>query len=146
MPYNLKQAVVVPGTVFPQSLSTSFVQTLVYPLLAVNYNDGSFERSLVRDGQNAPRALRTWSMSKRLSSAQLTALYNFWTNNVLGGLYPFYFYDPFGVLPGQHIGSNYDASGNSTQGRVVVFLRGDWGQRTEMGRHTVPNVTLVEVA
>lgn len=146
MPYNLKPAVVTPGTVLPQSLSTSFMETLMYPLLGIDYNDGTFERSLIRDGQNAPRALRTWIMAKRLSSAQLTALWNFWNNNAVGGLHPFYFYDPFNVLPGAHIGSNYDASGNSTQGRVVVFFRGDWGQRTEMGRHTVQNLTLIEVA
>ena len=146
MPYNIKPAVVAPGTVLPQSLSTSFVETLTYPLLSVSYNDGSFERSLIWDGTNAPRALRTWTMAKRLTSAQLTALSNFFMNTVQGGLHPFYFYNPFDVLPGAHIGSNYDPAGNNTQGRVIVFFRGDWGQRTEMGRHTVPNLTLIEVA
>jgi hypothetical protein len=146
MPLNLIPAAVTPGYVLPQSLCTSFVMTLVYPLLSISYNDGSFERSLIEDGVNPPRALRTWILAKRLTTPQLTALDNFWQNRTLGGLNPFYFYDPFGVLPGQKIGSNFDAAGNNTQGRVVCFFRGNWAQRTEMGRHTIPNLTLVEVA
>jgi hypothetical protein len=30
---------------------------------------------------------------------------------------PFAFYDPFDVASGQQIGSNYDSTGNNTQGR-----------------------------
>lgn len=146
MPLNLIPATVAPGTVLPQSLNTSFVVTMVYPLLSVTYNDGTFERSLIEDFVNPPRALRTWILAKRLTTPQLTALDHFWQVQTLGGLNPFFFYDPFGVLPGQKTGSNYDATGDNTQGRVVCFFRGDWGQRTDMGRHTVPNLTLVEVA
>jgi hypothetical protein len=146
MPANLLPATIISGTVLPQSLSTSFVETHVYPLLSVSYNDGTFERSLIQDGVNPPRALRTWTLAKRLTTAQLTTLWNFWQNQAAGGLNPFYFYDPFGVLPGMKIGSNFDAAGNNTQGRVVCFFRGNWAQRTELGRHTGPNLTLVEVA
>jgi hypothetical protein len=146
MPSNLTPAAVAPGTVLPQSLSTSFVMHAIYPLLSISYNDGTFERSLIQDGVNPPRALRTWILAKRLTTAQLTTLFNFWTTQAVGGLNPFYFYDPFGVLPGQHIGSNFDPAGNNTQGRVICFFRGDWAQRTELGRHTGPNLTLVEVA
>jgi hypothetical protein len=146
MPYNLTPAQVAPGTVLPQSLSTSFVETNVYPLLSVSYNDGTFERSLIQDGVNPPRSLRTWILSKRLTTSQLTTLLNFWEVNAKGGLNPFYFYNPFDVLPGKHIGSNYDATGSNQQGRVICFFRGDWGQRTELGRHVVPALTLIEVA
>jgi hypothetical protein len=146
MPYNLTVVPVAAGAVLPQSLSTSFVMTAIYPVLSIAYNDGTFERSLIQDFVNAPRALRTWILTKRLSTAQLTALQNFWYNQALGGLNPFYFYDPFGVLPGQKIGSNFDATGDNTQGRVVCFFRGDWAQRTELGRHVVPSLTLVESA
>jgi len=145
MPLNLIPASVATGRVMPKSLSTSFVMTAVYPLLTMTYNDGTFERSLIVDGVNPPRALRTWILAKRLTTPQLSSLFNFWTI-VAGGLNPFYFYDPFGVLPGQHFGSNYDPTGSNQQGRVTCFFRGDWGQRTEMGRHTIPNLTLVEVA
>jgi len=146
MPSNLSPATVAPGNVLPQSLSTSFVETLVYPLLAVSYADGTFERSLIVDGVNPPRALRTWVMAKRLTTAQLTTLFNFWTTQAVGGLNAFYFYNPVDILPGQHIGSNYDPTGNNTQGRVICFFRGDWAQRTELGRHAGPNLMLIEVA
>jgi hypothetical protein len=118
----------------------------VYPLLSATYNDGTFERSLIVDTVNPPRMLHTWVLAQRLTTAQLATLLNFWETQTEGGLNPFYFYDPFDVLPGQHIGSNYDASGDNTQGRVICFFRGDWAQRTDLGRHTGPNLTLVEVA
>jgi hypothetical protein len=146
MPYNLTPAAVAPGAVLPQSLSTSFVETNVYPLLAISYNDGTFERSLIVDGVNQPRSLRTWALAKRLTTAQHTALLNFWQTTTEGGLNPFYFYDPFGVVLPAKIGSNFDASGSNTQGRVTCFFRGDWAQRTELGRHVIPNLTLIEVA
>lgn len=146
MPYNLAAAVVTAGTVFPQTLSTSFVEAYSYPVLFTSYNDGTYERSLIQDGVNPPRALRTWAMAKRLTTAQLSTLLDFWENHAVGGLNPFYFYDPFGVLPGHHPGSNYDPTGNNTQGRVTCFFRGDWAQRTDLGRHTVPGLTLIEVA
>jgi hypothetical protein len=146
MPYNLKPAAVAPGTVLPKSLSTSFTETRVYPMLTTMYNDGTFERSLIQDGVNPPRALRTWALAKRLTTAQLTTLLNFWESQTDGGSNPFYFYDPFDILPGNHVGSNYDATGNNTQGRVTCFFRGDWSQQTLLGRHVVGNLTLVEVA
>jgi hypothetical protein len=145
MPLNLIPAVVAPGAVLPQSLSTSFVAGRIFPLLSNMYNDGTFERSLIQDGVNPPRALRTWALAKRLTTAQLTALADFWDAQD-GGLYPFYFYDPFDVLAGHQIGSNFDATGDNTQGRVICFFHGDWAQRSELGRHTGPNLTLVEVA
>ena len=49
----------------------------------------------------------------------LSALYSFWISQN-GGLTPFAFYNPFDVASGQQIGSNYDPTGNSTQGRVTV--------------------------
>ena len=146
MPYNLSPATVTPGTVFPKSLSQSFVETRIYPLLFTVYNDGTFERSLIQDGVNPPRALRTWTLAKRLTTAQLATLRDFWENHAVGGLNPFYFYDPHDVLPGQHIGTNYDPTGNNVQGRVICFFRGNWSQRTDLGRHMGPSLNLVEVA
>jgi hypothetical protein len=146
MPYNLSPASVTPGTVLPQSLNTSFVETNIYPLLSTSYNDGTFERSLIQDGVNPPRSLRAWILSKRLTTAQLSTLLSFWENQTRGGLHPFYFYNPFDVLPGQHIGSNFDPTGDNQQGRVICFFRGDWAQRTELGRHVIPGLTLIEVA
>jgi hypothetical protein len=145
MPANLIPAAIAPGTVLPQALCSSFVSSHIYPLLSVTYNDGTYERSLIQDGVNPPRALRTWAIAERLTTAQLATLWDFWTQQQ-GGLNPFYFYDPYGVNPGQDIGSNYDPSGDNTQGRVVVFFRGDWSQQSQLARHTVPSLTLVEAA
>jgi hypothetical protein len=146
VPYNLQPAAVAAGTVFPQSLSTSFVDARAYPLLSAAYNDGTIERSLIQDSVNPPRAPRTWVLAQRLTTAQLTTLLNFWQTQAQGGLNPFYFYDPFDVIPPAKIGSNYDPTGDNTQGRVICFFRGDWGQQTGLSRHTVGNLTLVEVA
>ena len=47
---------------------------------------------------------------------------------------------------GQQIGSNYDPTGNSTQGRVTVVFRGPWAQATDLARSNVQWLELVEVA
>ncbi len=63
----------------------------------------------------------------------LSALYNFWVSQN-AGLTPFAFYNPFEVAPSQQIGSNYDPTGNNTQGRVTVVFRGNWAQATDVAR------------
>lgn len=143
MPYNLVPVKIANGAVLPQSLCTSFVETYLYPLLATTYNDGSFERSLIVDGVNGPRYLRTFALAKALATAQLAALSNFWETVTQGGLYPFYFYNPFDAQP---VGSNYDPTGTNVNGRVAVFFRGDWAQRTNLARHAAPNLLLIETA
>lgn len=145
MIHNLAQATVPAGRVFPKSLSTSFTMTRLYPVLSVQYNDGTFERSLITDTVNPARALRTWVIAKRLTHAQLTTLLNFWELTALGGQNPFYYYDPTDVLPGHHHGSNWDATGGNPQGRAIVFFRGDWAHTVGLGRCVVPGITLVEV-
>jgi hypothetical protein len=146
MPGNLTAATVSPtATVFPQSLSTLFTLSANFPLLNTMYHDGTIENSEIKDGVNPPQAFRVWTLSKRITTAQLATLRTFW-ETVEGGLNPFYFYDPYQPLSGHAIGSNYDATGVSSQGRVKVFFRGNWAQQTELGRHVVPNLVLVEVA
>ena len=68
---------------------------------------------------------------------------NFWQTVTQGGLYPFYFYNPFNADP---IGSNFDPTGTNVNGRVAVFFRGDWSQKTDLARHTGPSLLLVETA
>jgi len=50
------------------------------------------------------------------------------------------------VASGQQIGSNYDPTGNNTQGRVTVVFRGNWAQATDLARSNVRALELVEVA
>ena len=47
---------------------------------------------------------------------------------------------------GQQLGSNYDPTGNNTQGRVTVVFRGPWAQATDLARSNVQGLELVEVA
>lgn len=159
MPGALSAAVVSPSsTVLPQSLCTAFVRTENYPLLLTEYHDGTRERSLIVDTLNPPRSTRTWKLSKRLVSRaytapgppsivyvdQLAALRTFWETVTFGGYMPFYFYDPFDASGA--IGSNYDATGVSVTGRVTVFFRGKWEEQVGLGRATIPDLLLVEVA
>lgn len=147
MPSTLLTATVSPAsTVLPAALYTAFTRTEIYPLMSNTYHDGQVERSLITDTVNPARSCRTWQLSRRLTTAQLATLLAFWESTVYGGLLPFYFYDPFDVAPGQQIGSNYDPTGTSTQGRATCFFRGDWRQSTEIGRSVVPDLLLVEVA
>jgi hypothetical protein len=60
------------------------------------------------------------------------------------GLTPLAFYNPFDVAAGQQIGSNYDPTGNNTQGVTVVFC-GNWAQATDIARSNVPSLDLAEV-
>lgn len=146
MPANLSAAVVSPAsTVLPFSLCTAFSLLTSFPILAAMYHDGTIERSLIQDGVNPAREMRVWTIGKRITTAQLATLRTFW-ETVGGGLRPFYFYDPYEQASGQPVGSNYDATGSSSQGRVKCFFRGNWSERTGLGRHEVGQLVLVEVA
>jgi hypothetical protein len=147
MPGALQTVVISPqSTVLPNSLCTSFHETHVFPMLFTYYPaDGTLQRSLITDGVNAPEDIRIWTLSQRLTPATLATLYTFWSVTVLGGLKPFWFYDPFEPATGQPVGSNYDPTGVSTQGRVSVHFRGDWRQSSTIARTNVPNLILVQV-
>jgi len=138
MPGNLQQA--APNGVMPLSLCTAFTELREYAQLQNQYHDGAVQRS-----QLAQTSRRTFRLSKRLSASQLSALFSFWVSQS-GGLTPFAFYNPFEVAAGQQIGSNYDSTGNSTQGRVTVVFRGNWAQTTDLGRSNVQGLELIEVA
>jgi hypothetical protein len=138
MPGNLQSA--SPSGVMPASLSTAFTESREYAQLQNQYRDGTIQRS-----QLAQTSRRTFMLSKRLSATDLSTLCGFWAARK-GGLMPFAFYNPFDVASGQQIGSNYDPTGNSTQGRVTVVFRGPWAQATDLARSNVRGLELVEVA
>ena len=137
MPGNLQSA--APNGVMPLSLCTAFTELREYAQLQNQYHDSTIQRS-----QLAQTSRRTFQLSKRLSASTLATLYNFWVSQN-GGLTPFAFYNPFDVLAGQQIGSNYDPTGNNTQGRVTVAFRGNWAQSTDLCRTKVRGLELVEV-
>src|ERR1035437_6216276 len=117
MPGSLAPA--APNGVMPLSLCTAFTESREYAQLQNHYHDGTIQRS-----QLGQTSRRTFRVSKRLSAALLSALYNFWVAQN-GGLTPFAFYNPFDVAAGQQIGGNYDPTGNNTQGRITVAFRGN---------------------
>lgn len=137
--------------VLPKALALSFVEINVYPILANFYHDSTIQRSQITDAEhpgewiNPPRSCRTFQMARRLSAAQFEIFRTFW-ELVRGGLKPFYFYNPYGVAPGEQVGSNWDATGTVADGRVIVVFRGDWQQAIVLGRTDIPNLTLAEVA
>lgn len=146
MPGVLNTATVSPtATVLPRMLFTSFVESNVYPIIQGQYHDGTQERSLITDGVNAPRSCRVWKLATRLTASKLATLFTFWDVAVQGGHKPFFFYDPYDTA-GTPVGSNFDATGVSTQGRVTVVFRGNWSQSTDAGRSNVPSLELVETA
>jgi len=138
MPGNLIQS--APNGVMPASLCTAFTELREYAQLQNGYHDGTIQRS-----QLAQTSRRTFRLSKRLSSSLLAALYDFYVSQN-GGLTSFAFYNPFEVLAGQQIGSNFDPTGTNTQGRVTVAFRGNWAQATDLARTNVQGLELVEVA
>jgi hypothetical protein len=138
---NLNAA--VPTGVLPQTLSTAFSESREFPMLSKVYHDGTTERSLITDGVNNPRSIRTWKLTKRLTTVDLEALKSFYDAHQ-GGVIPFYFYDPF--TEGEAIGSTYDATGDSETGRYTVkFINPTWQQ--EMTIHlTNSAISFMEVA
>ena len=138
MPGNIMSA--APTAVMPESLCLSFVELREFVQLQNQYHDGTVQRS-----QLAQTSRRTFRLSKRLTASLLAALYSFWVSQN-AGMTPFAFYNPFDVASGQQIGSNYDPTGNNTQGRVTVVFRGNWAQTTDVARTNVQALELVEVA
>src|ERR1035438_5592469 len=124
----------------PASLCSAFTELRESAQLQNQYHDGTVQRS-----QLAQTSHRTFRLSKRLSASALAALYNFWVLQN-GGLTPFAFYNPFDVVAGQKIGTNFDAAGNNTQGRVTVVFRGNWSQATDVTRTNLQGLELVAVA
>lgn len=142
MPGNVAAA--VPTGVMPQGLCLAFSEAREYPILAASYHDGTQETSLVTDGVNAPGSIRTWKQSKRLKAADAIALRAFFEGQA-GGLTPFYYYNPFEVLPGTAIGSNWDPTGSTIEGRHTVVFRGNWTETVGLALTDMP-AELAEIA
>jgi hypothetical protein len=111
-----------------------------YAQLQNQYHDGTLHRSPL-----AQTARRTFRLGKRLSASMLSELYTFWALQS-GGLTPFAFYNPLDVAAGQQIGSNFDLTGNNTQGRLTVVFRGNWAQNMDLCRTNLQGLELIEVA
>jgi hypothetical protein len=116
-------------------LCTAFQQTREIAVQGNEYRNGESQRAL-----QVASSRRKWALAVRLSGSALAALRSFYLAR-RGGTEPFYYYDPFAVVP---IGSNYDPTGASATGRVTVRFEGPWQQSMGMARTDV-QIQLVEV-
>jgi phage-related protein len=101
-----------------------------------------------RNGEHQARARtstsrKSWDLTRHVTRTELEELRSLYTDRG-GGLEPFYFYDPYEPASGQPIGSNWDETGESTQGRYTVVFRGEFSQAASMGRSEA-SLQLVEV-
>ena len=133
MPGNLAAAVAT--AVMPQNLCTAFAESRVYPVLSNTYHDGTPELGLITDGVNEAASIRTWKLAQKLSGPVAIAMRAFFEQQ-LGGLTPFYFYNPFEAAGA--IGSNYDPTGETVEGRHTVVFRGNWTETIGLPRTDVP--------
>ncbi|HSY15296.1 MAG TPA: hypothetical protein VK816_04850 [Jatrophihabitantaceae bacterium] len=135
MPGNLAAAVAT--AVMPQNLCTLFSESRIFPLLSNTYHDGTPELGLITDGVNEPGSIRTWKLAQKLSGPVAIQLREFFEGQ-LGGLAPFYWYNPFEAGAGEPIGSNYDPTGAATEGRHTVVFLGNWSETIGLPRTDVP--------
>jgi len=133
MPGSAENA--APFTVLPWSLSTAFARSQEYPVLDNEYAGGESQRSV-----HASNSRKRWRLAKRLPSAQIQALRDFYEARK-GPTEPFYLYDPWETNPK----FSYDPPGQALQGRYTVRFEGDWAQWCGMGRAEVA-LEMVEVA
>lgn len=142
MPGNIAAAVAT--AVMPQTLCLQFTEVRSYPLLTVGYHDGTTERSIITDTVNAPTSLRSWKIQKRLPASAELALRAFYEGQN-GGLTPFYFYNPLDPASGQPIGSNFDMTGASSQGRHLCVFRMQGWQETSGLPFTEAGIQIAEI-
>jgi hypothetical protein len=135
MPASVNNA--APVGVLPQSLCTAFSERREWASRVNEYHDGARQMAAL-----VSTSRRSWSIRKRLKPTVLQALWTFWAANQHTA---FYFYNPKDVLSGYAVGSNYDATGVSTQGRYTVRFNGDWNQSTYIPRADC-TLELIEVA
>lgn len=135
MPGSVSNA--APVGVLLEALCSAFTERREWASRVNEYHDGSRQSAAL-----ASTSRRSWSLKRRLSPALLVALWTFWLAHQRGA---FYFYNPFEPASGHPVGSNYDSTGVSTQGRYTVRFNGDWSQTAYIARTDV-GIELLEVA
>jgi hypothetical protein len=133
MPGSVENA--APSTVLPWSLCRAFVHSREYPILENEYRNGESQRSVL-----ASNSRKRWRLAKRLTSAQLVTLRDFY-NARKGPTEPFYFYDPYETSPK----FSHDPTGQAVAGRYTVRFEGAWEQSAGIALIEV-TVELVELA
>lgn len=125
------------SAVLPQTLCKEFTYERDYPVQINEYADGSSQREIM-----ATNSRKRWTIKRRLTATEMAALRDFYEAR---GADPFFFYDPFEPADGQPIGSNWDETGVSLQGRFTVRFQGAFSQDMDLGLGEVA-LELVELA
>lgn len=133
MPGSVQNA--VPVAVLPHSLCRAFVHEREYPVLDNEYRNGESQRSV-----QASNSRKRWRLAKRLTSAQLATLRDFYDARK-GPTEPFYFYDPYETSPK----FSHDPTGQAVAGRYTVRFAGPWAQSTSLARVDL-TLELIELA
>lgn len=133
MPSSIAAA--APTVVMPYSLATAFQQSREYLTDENRYRNGEVQRkSMVSTSR------KRWQQTKRLSTALLTELREFYQDQH-GGLIEFWFYDLYETSPK----FSYDDTGSATAGRYAVRFEGEFRQALGLGRHDA-TLAVVEVS
>jgi phage-related protein len=119
----------------PHSLSRAFIHEREYPVLDNEYRNGESQRSA-----QAANSRKRWRLAKRLSTAQLQTLRDFFDARK-GPTESFYFYDPYETNPK----FSHDPTGQAIAGRYTVRFNGEWNQSVSLSRADV-NIELIELA
>ena len=104
-------------------------------MLDNEYRNGESQRSV-----QATNSRKRWRLAKRLTPAQLAALFDFYGAR-RGSTEPFYFYDPYETNPK----FSHDPSGQSPAGRYPVRFAGAWCHTEIVSRADV-HLELIEIA
>ena len=126
-----------PVGILPKHLSTKFTEKREWAYLSNQFHDSSTQRAQLVLGSR-----KRFSLAEKLTATEANTLKTFFDAH-LGGVIPFWFYNPFEVCPP---GTNYDPTLATTTGRYVVRFDNDWNQSTGLMRTTSPDIELVEVS
>lgn len=131
MPGNIIAA--APTEVMPFGLCSAFSEEHRIEAFINAYQDGSSDRAA-----RALNSRRFFRMTRPVTAAQYTALYNFWKAHPVQA---FWFYNLVETIPPFH----WDPTGSAPDGRYPVVFDGSWSDQTSLGRSPV-SLGLREVA
>lgn len=136
MPGSVANAVAT--EVLPQVLCRAFTSSRDWICDENTYRNGESQRNA-----RVSTSRKSWQIAPALTAAQWATMIAF--IEARRHVEAFFFYDPFEPAGGQPVGSNFDATGVSTQGRYTVVARGAVEAELNIPRG-VMGLTLVEVA
>lgn len=127
-----------PTAVLPRILATLFERSQEWTVDENVYRAGEVQRDVL-----VSTSRKRWSITRRLTVAQIDALRQFYLDRD-GGNEEFYMYDPVETSPAMS-DAGYDPTGAATAGRYAVRFEGPWRETLMLGRNE-GSLELVEVS